>query len=397
LNLFAILAFFAFFTLSCSSSKNATLGLTPGETTAEVNFAWYSTEGSKSFVRIFNGNSIVATETGISGSAGGNNIYHKVAAKNLEPNTQYAYRVSNDSINWSKKYAYKTPPTGAFKFAAIADPQLTNDISSDTAKNWGKVMEKIAQANVSFIVSAGDQVDPLTDNETAWTAFFAPGALRNIPLAPTIGNHDSWECNVTYHFNLPNEVDAPSTCTGRADVEKSGNYYYLYNNVLFIGLNTSYYPTSTDDATPYITQFENTIQAAKNANSGKYQWLVVHHHKSTQSIAIHVADEDIKYYLEAGFEKLIAKHGVNLVISGHDHIYVRSTDGEGIAYLGLTTASGLKFYPPSIAAEKLPSSINVYSQKEMPEYTIIEVDKTTMAIKTYAIDGSITDEFVLKQ
>jgi hypothetical protein len=403
MNLFPFLAALAFIAISCSSSKStdkgveftpATLGLTPGKTTAEVNFAWYSTEGEKSLVRIFNGDSLVAMEIGISGSAGGKNIYHKVSAKNLMPNTQYAYRVSNDSINWSKKYTYKTPPTGDFKFAIVGDPQLTNDDFSDTEKNWAEVMKKIAQANASFIVSAGDQVDPLTNNEDAWTLFFAPGGLRNIPLAPTTGNHDSWECSMVHHFNLPNEVNAPPACNGRADVEKAGNYYYLYNNILFIALNTSYYPTSASDAAPYITQFEKTIQTAKNANTGKYKWLVVHHHKSTQSIAIHAADTDIQYYVEAGFEKLMAKYGVNLVIAGHDHIYVRSHPIEGTVYLTLTTASGLKFYQP-LDAKNLPSGVNVYAQKEKPEYTIVEVSESAMALKTYAIDGSITDEFTL--
>jgi hypothetical protein len=179
-------------------------------------------------------------------------------------------------------------------------------------------------------------------------------------------------------------------------VEKAGNYYYLYNNVLFIGLNTSYYPTSASDAVPYITQFENTIQAAKKANAGKYKWLVVHHHKSTQSIAIHAEDEDIKYYVEAGFEKLMARHGVNLAIAGHDHIYVRSHPIEGVVYLTLTTASGLKFYPP-LAGKPLPLAVNVYAQKEKPEYTIVEVSEAAMVLKTYDVDGSLTDEFIVKQ
>jgi len=118
---------------------------------------------------------------------------------------------------------------------------------------------------------------------------------------------------------------------------------------------------------PYIDRFDKTISNAKEANKGKFTWLFVQHHKSTASVADHLADLDIQYYVEAGFEELMTKHGVDFVLAGHDHVYSRSfpligkkngtpsvpdrSQGgsviikpNGTIYVTVTTGSGLKYY-----------------------------------------------------
>jgi 3',5'-cyclic AMP phosphodiesterase CpdA len=131
-------------------------------------------------------------------------------------------------------------------------------------------------------------------------------------------------------------------------------------------LNTSSYPTSTAAAAPIIKRFDDTLTAAKAASPG-YTWLFVQHHKSTASVADHLADLDIQYYVEAGFEELMTTHKVDFVLSGHDHVYARSfplqgrkggtpsvpdtSQGgasinrpNGTIYVAVTTGSGLKYY-----------------------------------------------------
>jgi 3',5'-cyclic AMP phosphodiesterase CpdA len=101
-----------------------------------------------------------------------------------------------------------------------------------------------------------------------------------------------------------------------------------------------------------------------------YDWLIVQHHKSTASVGDHLADKDIQYYVEAGFERVMSEQGVDFVLAGHDHVYARSYPlsgrGGGLVsvpnkefpaasgstwknpgdpiYLTFTTASGLKYY-----------------------------------------------------
>jgi 3',5'-cyclic AMP phosphodiesterase CpdA len=237
-------------------------------------------------------------------------------------------------------------------------------------------MAKVDAAGVDFVAGVGDQVD-VTGNgdEQEYRHFFAPPELRSIPWAPAVGNHDR-HYPFQYHYNLPNEQKFEKLQSAEygnaaneqyAVVEAAGNYYYLYNNALFVVLNTSAYPTNANAAKPIIERFKATIAAAKAANTGKYDWLFVQHHKSTASVADHIADLDIQYYVEAGFEELMTEQGVDFVLAGHDHVYARSypmtgkkggtpsvpdtarggdtiSHPNGTIYVTATTGSGLKYY-----------------------------------------------------
>jgi len=362
-----------------------TLCLNPGSTTADINLNWYSNtvNGNVSLARFIDEKGqVITTEGTVSPSSEGKSA-HKVSVKGLKEDTFYRYSVSNDSQNWSYEYNYKTPKAGSFRFAVVGDPQLTrgaqdstsNLFSADktTAQGWKDTLVRIAAANVDFIAGVGDQVD-LTGkgDETEYAHFFAPPELRAIPFSPAVGNHDR-HYPFLYHYNLPNVQEFPpiastsSSSEEYAVAEAAGHYWYLYNNALFIVLNTSAYPNSTTNAIPYIDRFDKTIITAKEANKGKYTWIFVQHHKSTASVADHLADLDIQYYVEAGFEELMTKHGIDFVLAGHDHVYSRSypltgkksgtpsvpdlsqggnkiNKPNGTIYVTVTTGSGLKYY-----------------------------------------------------
>jgi len=177
-----------------------------------------------------------------------------------------------------------------------------------------------------------------------------------------------------------------------------GNYFYLYNRVLFVALNTSPWADASS-AEKYVAAYDATIKAAKAANAGKYDWIIVQHHKSTQSVGNHSTNSDIQSYVDAGFEKLMTTHGVDLVLAGHDHIFVRTADSEGIVYMTVSTASGLKFYPADITPDspKWPSGLVLYSEMREPQYTIVEVDGSNMTITTKTITGKQVDFLTLSK
>lgn len=437
-----------------------TLTLTPGATVNDINLTWYSdkTANSVSKVRfIEQSNGQVAKEiTGAVSNASKGKLTHKVSVTGLKQNTQYIYSVSNDGKTWSMQYPYKTAAGSGFRFAYVGDPQLTVGeqdktsklFSSDksTRQGWMDTVAKIAAAKVDFIAGVGDQVDKTAKgDEKEYANFFAPQELKSVPFAPAIGNHDRHYLFL-YHFNLPNEraFEAIVNDTNKNNVETgtleaAANYWYTYNNALFVVLNTSAYPDSATAAKPYIDRFDATISYAINANRGKYTWLFVQHHKSTTSVAQHVADTDIQYYVEAGFEKLMDKYNVDFVLAGHDHVYARSyvmNDGKavntvkdviinptGTIYLTATTASGLKYYnifdakgiyvkdnqdypylvnglkgSAKYLEKNLPLSTNVYAQNKKPEYTLTDVGTDTVTFSTFDIDSnSPIDTFTVRK
>jgi len=367
-----------------------TLGLMPGNDTSEIKLNWYSTGtpfGKDTKVRFIRGTFTAGTElieeTAASlDDAGTGNISHKATVNGLRPGANYQYAVSSDGENWSEIYDFKVPAAGAFKFAVVTDFHLAGaNIDSEsrypatgteTAASWLETMNVITGKGVNFIASAGDQVDTAVNgNETEYSYFFAPPGLRNIPFAPVAGNHDR-HLNFNHHYNLPNIQTFADETT---NIEKKRNYFYLYNNVLFVVLNTA--PGSSSGGTisskavaaQYVARYEQTLINAKTANAGKYDWLIVQHHKSTTSVGAHCADFDIQRYVEAGFEKLMSDQGVDFVLAGHDHVYSRTYPLDGRAdgkpsipdksngesktytkpgkpiYLTLSTSSGLKYYP----------------------------------------------------
>lgn len=455
----SVLLLIACITVSClfhttasaevTSYKPETLSLTPGKTQSDLNFTWYSSnkEGSTSIVKITDTITGFSKEfTGTCKKASEGKLYHKVTVSGLNPDTKYSYQVSNDKVNYSGNYNYTTAGIDSFRFAYVGDPQLTegeqdktsNLFSSNktTLQGWKDTVNKIAAAKVNFIAGVGDQVDKTAKgSEAEYINFFAPLSLSGIPFAPAVGNHDRHYL-FQYHFNLPNEQkfipivnDSNKNDIETATVEAAGNYWYMYNNVLFVVLNTSAYPANTEEAKPYIERFEKTLAAATKANKGKYDWIFVQHHKSTASVAQHVADVDIQYYVEAGFEKLMDKYNVDFVLAGHDHVYARSyvmkngavtnkdeqafINPDGTVYLTATTASGLKYYNifdneglyvkdnksyPHLVnglfgsidylKKNYPLSTNIALQNKKPEYTIIDVKNNIITFNTYDIDSS---------
>jgi len=329
------------------------LTLQPGADATSLNFNWYSDHNdaynTTSIVQIakksemidgnFPTNGVITTTNGTVGDASAGKSWHKAGVTGLAADTEYVYRVSNDGINYSKIYSFKTSAENSFSFAVTGDPQLTvgnQDSTSDrknetTAKGWQDTLAAIMARGVDFIAGVGDQVDVTSNgSEAEYANFFAPEQMSGIPYAPAIGNHDRHYL-FNYHYNLPNEQSfTPITNAGNAtntqyqEMEVAGNYYYLYNNALFVVLNDSGYPENKEVAAQYINLFDQTLKAATQAHAGQYDWLFVQHHKSTASVADHCADRDIQYYVEAGLEKLMDKYSVDFVLAGHDHVYARS-------------------------------------------------------------------------
>ena len=439
-----------------------TLGLNPGRYINDLRFNWYSkTAGSLSKVRVFKDKYLVTTEISDSynGSYGNYNCtsdcgtngtgtyyYHKAEVTGLEPNTKYTYSVSNDGTNWSPEYEYRTPPRGAFRFAAVSDVQLdaakpTN--FADAVGRWKNIAKRIYNAGATLIVNAGDHGEYVKESE--FEGYFSPPELQKIPTAPVMGNHETYYAGnstantFTLHFNLPDTVKRTATYGSSSKAKGNCNYYFLYNRVLFVDLNTSY-AVSASDVADYITDFRATFTAAKATHTPiQYDFIVVTHHKSTNSISLtgHAQDADIKAFVSGGLQKLMTEQGVDLVFTGHDHIYVRSelmkddkpsTDGTGTTYLTLkpggitrnysygsevgyalgdaavypyvTQPFGDKYLPLSHHKHSYYNGTNFSGTydpaKKIPGYLIVEVSGSRMSITNHEEDGTLSDQFEIR-
>jgi len=263
---------------------------------------------------------------------------------------------------------------------------------------WGQTMAKIAAHNVDFIAGVGDQVDS-AKVEKGYTNFYAPPQMKNIPYAAAMGNHDV-DSIFFCHFNFPNHAarsNALFDFSGGKTVI-NGNYWYLYNNVLFVVLNTAFfYPNELSGAQASVERFGTTLTSAKAAHTGKYNWIIVQHHESTRSVGSHAEDKEVLLNKEAGFETLMDTHGVDLVLAGHDHVYVRTkpmkggkaaTDGKGTIYITLTAGASPKFYPIVTKLED-KSIMEKTLQNNRRGFAIFDVNGKSISFKAYDAEKDV--------
>ena len=311
----------------------------------------------------------------------------------LLPDKEYVYRVKNgDTI--SDIYSFTSGNNdGSYEFAFVGDPQIGAGSTDSDIEGWNETLKTISSKfNADFLLSGGDQVNTAS-NETQYTGYINE-LFTSLPSATTIGNHDSGSAAYNQHFNLPNESADKGQTTAGSD------YWFVYENTLFINLNSN--DRSTAEHKAFI---EEAIAANPNV-----KWKTVVFHHSIFSTASHVDDSDIitrRNELPQVFKDL----DIDVVLMGHDHVYTRTymmdgttpdtskgvqssvTNPTGILYLTANSASGSKYYDI-----KAPNA--EYSAKMDQSYrrtiTDIKVTDTSYTMKTYyADDLSLLDEFTI--
>lgn len=385
---------------------NATdIALTPGKSISELNFSWYSTSKTASLVQIALKSSMTGSEFptdtansfySTSNSAASGYYSNKATVTSLSPATSYVYRIGDGNGNWSSNYFYTTGYNAQFSFFAMGDPQIgAGSIASDTS-GWNDTITKAIKQfpNASFIMTAGDEVNT-NNSESDFTGFFSPTTLKNIPVAPALGNHDTGASNYGYHFNLPNLSSSYGTTS-----PGSGDYYYTYGNALFMVLNTNNTTAST-----HKTFIQNTVAANPNVT-----WKIVMFHQDIYGSGSHALESSI-VKLRNALYPIFDSYGVDIVITGHDHSYTRTyvmkgdvpqlnqtydTNGAvvnptGTVYFALNSSSGSKYYDLNATRA---SYVAARSQLEVPTFSYININGSSLSFDTYRTDTMAkTDSF----
>ena len=285
------------------------ISLSPGSNATELNFAWYTpkqTNDDHSNANVpkliigeghnmKNAKVYEAEQTAVKDEQDNNGETYnsnKVTATGIKENKTYYYSYDNGN-GYTKPAAYTTKSTNNFSFAFVGDPQIgssnelkgkdtkefydaqSNAVKSD-AFNWSSTLNAALEKTddqLSFVVSAGDQIQttkkksPNKDaskSEIEYTGYLSPEALKSLPVATTVGNHDADNANYTYHFNRTNASELGSNKV------VGGDYYFKYGNALFIMLNTQ--DTNVAEHKQII---EQTVAANKDC-----KWRIVTLHQA---------------------------------------------------------------------------------------------------------------------
>lgn len=429
------------------------VALTPGKNATQLNFAWYSktketpkvrfVDDKGEEIKVFTGkqesDTMVVSENAVEIA-----LYpNTVTAYGLEENTTYNYQYFING-EWSKTYTYKTQSTEKFSVLYVGDPQIgastgqeateENEFTNkkeyyarNDAYNWNETLQNALEANpdVSFMLSAGDQINQTNasnesdklQQQVEYAGFLYPSALRSLPIATTIGNHDSKSVNYKNHFNNPNEyIEEVGASTAGND------YYFTYGEALFVVINTNNYNCQT-----HKELIEKAISENKDA-----KWKLLMFHQDIYGSGYDHSDSD-GMILRTQLTSIIDEAGFDAVLQGHDHTYSRTyqisasegtytaydksvdtsseefqkdsaecydiltkedsinkvVDPEGSVYFEANSSTGSKFYQ-LIGTQQ--DYIAARSQSWRPTYSVIEFDEVSMTVRTY--DAATNEELV---
>lgn len=313
------------------------VSLTPGKDETELNFAWYakaeSGKAATPVVHFGTDRAALASFSGVSAdvdtslTGGAAYVYNHVTVTGLKENTTYYYTVEKNGAQ-SEVRTYQTKSFSAVQMLYVGDPQIgaskgqpqggeklaadagaANTAARNDAFAWARTLSVAAAQNpdVNFIISAGDQVNKTGKaKEEEYAGYLSAPVLQSIPVATTIGNHDSLNPDYLYHFNNPNTTDYGKTQAG-------GDYYYTYGAGLFIVLNTNNYN---------VAEHEKAIKEAVASAPGA-AWRIVTIHQDIYGSGLDHSDTD-GMILRTQLTPIFDRYDVDVVLQGHDHTYSRS-------------------------------------------------------------------------
>ena len=385
--------------------KNPSLQI--GADKTKRNIVWYSTDDEENVVQ-------VALKSDMAGDVFPNTydefvaeakktsvpsgyISYRTTIEGLAANTEYVYRVGNKNL-WSAAYCFRTGSFGNdFNFLFGGDAQISD---STHVAGWTDTLTKglALSPDAAFLLSLGDQVNA-SSNESQYDMFLSPEILKSIAIAPVHGNHDASPI-YSSHFNPPNVSTLGTNGNGG---EASGDYWYVYGNTLFMVLNNN-----NTDVQVHKQFMEETIAANRDV-----KWKVVAEHLTLFSIT------NSGYWgttgpLRDALAPVFSELGIDIVLDGHDHSYMRTYMMEGttpviptedgvptkvinppfgqVLYVNTNSMSGSLYCGLSSTAP----FVAVKNQENVPNISKATVTDNSFTLTTYRTnDMTVVDEFTI--
>lgn len=253
---------------------------------------------------------------------------HGITANGLTPATRYYYAVGTaQQIEYggdAEHYFETLPLPGsdtALRTVVLGDPGYASPGQAqlrDQIQHWLDQHPRPNRNAFDFLLATGDQAYTSGSNPQYQQNFFIPYSkwLAQVPIWPTYGNHDARRFAYFKIFDLPEHGESGGVASN------SENYYSFDNGSLHVVvLDTQ------DSSMNRFGSMYHWLQRDLEANTRPWLIAVLHHPPYTKGS--HDSDrwrDSIGRLTEAReyLVPLLEQHGVDLVLSGHSHMYERS-------------------------------------------------------------------------
>ncbi|MDR0302750.1 MAG: metallophosphoesterase, partial [Treponema sp.] len=304
----------------------------------------------------------------------------KADVTGLKANTFYKYRMGTEGA-WSEVFYHQTSRGSAagFSFTVVADPQSsyssynTDNLNGHTEEEMYKVLDAANKfdSDNRFFLMLGDIVDEIgkRPNEVVSYTGIANKFNKERPIIATQGNHDTYRTtgDNVYVFGEATVFNAFVTFPDNgwekpANPNRSQPYYFYYNKVLVVVLNTmattdtNYGTSPNHDA--QAAWLKDVLQKDKDDKASNYRIVVTH----ISPFGGRTSERGYQPEVRAAYGKICTDFNVDIFFAGHDHVYGRSNP---IKIDSSTSISSLK---PQFAAGTAGGVIYSVASTAGPKY-----------------------------
>lgn len=254
--------------------------------------------------------------------------HHRLTATGLTPATRYYYAAGTaQQIEYGgdAEHYFETPPlpgsNASLRAVVLGDPGAATPGQAqvrDAVQQWLGQHPRPQRNAFDFLLATGDQAYPAGSNPQYQDNFFIPYAhwLAQVPIWPTDGNHDARRFAYFKIFDLPAAGESGGVAS------KSASYYSFDLGSLHMVVLDSEASNMSRFGSMY-----HWLQRDLQANTQPWLIAVMHHPPYTKGS--HNSDRWRDSWgklveVRENLLPLLEQHGVDLVLSGHSHMYERS-------------------------------------------------------------------------
>jgi len=317
----------------------------------------------------------------------GEYLIHTATFNGLQPGTHYLYRVGHDE-DASEWFACRTAPAEPEPFCFL----YLGDVQNDIRPMWPRVLRRAfaAAPDAAFQLYAGDLINRAQRDEEWGEWFDAGGGLHAcVPVIATPGNHEYFSEKTEdgksvkrlgphwrAHFAFPEN--------GPPGLEETV-YWIDCQNLRIVSLNTN------------ERQAEQAAWLETALSGRRPTWTVATFHHPIFALA---RDRDSSALREL-LQPVLERHGVDLVLTGHDHVYGRTelmmpsggVVGEGASpgTVYVVSVGGPKMYA---LADDRPVPIRRRAE-DTQLFQVISIDGAVLHYEARTALGDLYDAFTL--
>lgn len=302
--------------------------------------------------------------------------FHSVELSGLRPKTRYVVTARSGGATRVQSIVTAPPEGSADPFRFL----IYGDNRSDEAAHTAIVRAMVGVPS-DFLLHTGDFVAD-GGNAGEWQSFFDIEAplLRERPVFACVGNHELVDRSATAFLRYFGSQSAALSVSdgGVPGVAPELHATFRWANARFFLANAF-----TDFQSGAERAWLEKVLGQADGEAG-LTWRIFVAHHGLYSSGPHGNNARMH---QAGLAELLKRHGVDLVVSGHDHIYERGSVA-GLPFL-VSGGGGAPTYPIERRVEG--------SKKAEPARHFVEVSASRAALQIAATrtDGSTIERCAL--